>query len=994
MTILVLLLRGVRSRALLSGATLVLMVVAVGGTVLGPAFQDAVTASYTLTRVAETPAPQTALTFGATPGRRGTLADLGERAAAAVTAELPASYGPPEVTYVVGPVYRGGDLAEFTFVGRDGACELLEIEGRCPETTDEVLINEDNIGGLRLGERTPTPGLGNPVVVGSYRTPDDSDDWLLPGRLASRPPTGATASRKGAIIVTQETLESLPRGLWNVQLDSRLVVPERFADDDLDTLVTDVEGLRTAERDLPGGGRLVGGSEANSLASVLVDVRAQRDAARATMTPAVASLALLALAVILRLVAAAAELRAPELALATLRGVGTRRTWLLGLAEPWFLVVLAAPLGVLAGYAATRALSASWLRSGTVVVLPAGSWVGALLVVAAIAGVAALVVGRSLRETLGARVAGVRRPAAAGDGRRTGVLVEAVVVVLAAALPLARLGTDADGLGVTELMLPVVTAVATGLLVTRATAAAAGWWTRRGVDGPLSVFVAARALARRAEGTLVILPVAAAIAVAVFATGVSGVADRWRGSVAATTTPADEVWTSPLEPQATFRLARDVDPDGRWAMSTAAVSSPDADPVVLVDAERLGRVGAWSDQWLDGRDAAAAAALVAPSAPLLRLTGDEVGVTGSTSGSSGSSGSSGPVSVVLSVANGGPGLDFVRLGPFTSEPSTATATTDACRDTCEVREIRVEGDSSVRLSDLTVDGTPSGAGLTDPGWRVAPDEEDAAPAPVEGGALVVEPDVDLVPAVAAEPVPVVVGLDASDGGGELTFPGTTVPVTTRARGESLPFVGPSGLMADLPTFLTRYQADPALVSSSVLLRSDAPDSVRRALTDAGLTRTATLAGTRSTLDDGAYAQALRLYGVVGAVLLLMALGGLLVSSAVQLPARRRDAAALRVVGVRRRTVVLASFWESVVALGAAALAGLGAGLLAQVVLLRSLTLGLVDDPTTPRVLPRLDGGGLLVLAGGVAAVLLVVATLGAGAVVRGARGATLREDAR
>ena len=69
--------------------------------------------------------------------------------------------------------------------------------------------------------------------------------------------------------------------------------------------------------------------------------------------------------------------------------------------------------------------------------------------------------------------------------------------------------------------------------------------------------------------------------------------------------------------------------------------------------------------------------------------------------------------------------------------------------------------------------------------------------------------------------------------------------------------------------------------------------------------TTTLAGVQKTLDQSAYALALRLYAVVAALVLLMALAGLFVSTAVQLLHDGADAAALRVVGVPRRSVMSA-----------------------------------------------------------------------------------------
>ena len=90
------------------------------------------------------------------------------------------------------------------------------------------------------------------------------------------------------------------------------------------------------------------------------------------------------------------------------------------------------------------------------------------------------------------------------------------------------------------------------------------------------------------------------------------------------------------------------------------------------------------------------------------------------------------------------------------------------------------------------------------------------------------------------------------------------------------------------------------------------------------------------------------------LVLLMAIAGLFVSTAVQLPARRRDAAAMRVVGVPRRVVVSAVAREFLAVLGGAAIAGIAAGALAQYVVLRTIRLGYVEALATPRLVPAVD----------------------------------------
>lgn len=114
----------------------------------------------------------------------------------------------------------------------------------------------------------------------------------------------------------------------------------------------------------------------------------------------------------------------------------------------------------------------------------------------------------------------------------------------------------------------------------------------------------------------------------------------------------------------------------------------------------------------------------------------------------------------------------------------------------------------------------------------------------------------------------------------------------------------------------------------------------------------------------------------------------------QLPSRRRDAAALRVVGVPRRSVMAAVAWELVVLLGGAAVAGILAGSLAQWVVLRTITLGSEEGLSTPALMATISPLRLVLLALLATVFLGAVAVISASLAVRGARGSTLRESAR
>ena len=176
--------------------------------------------------------------------------------------------------------------------------------------------------------------------------------------------------------------------------------------------------------------------------------------------------------------------------------------------------------------------------------------------------------------------------------------------------------------------------------------------------------------------------------------------------------------------------------------------------------------------------------------------------------------------------------------------------------------------------------------------------------------------------------------------------------------------------------------------------TDTPGPVLGGLAAHGITQAQTLTATRRLLDQDAFALALKLYLVVTVIVIGLALAGLGANLAVQLPARRRDAASLRVVGLRRRSIISAVIAEFLVVLGSAAVAGIAAGSLAQYVVVRTVTLGYADTQHTPRLQASLNLTSITSLLAVVAAALFAVAVTVAGLTVQGARTASLRENAR
>ena len=1013
-TLLATVVRGLRARALLSAGSVLLTALAIGSAVLGPIFQVAVTNSYLVTRLDEAPNELTGLSWRFQPDHQltGAVDQAVRRAGEAASHAASGPFSAPQTVLESQRVDALGG-AKVMLTANDGACDHLEIEGRCPTKAGEVLMlaGDRDLTELPIGDRIALPGLGRVTLVGTYRVPDsETDYWFQLARFASFPPTETRAAplpyRPAPLVTVPATFERIPAEAWSVRVDRRLLVPA-------DLQLADVQQVDRAARTLRGPGVAVDGGtlrgeSINDVGSIIREAQAQQRTARNSVAPAVISLVLVALALLLRLLMAAADLRLPELALASLRGLPRRRMWALGLSEPLTLLLVSIPTGGVVGVGLALGLVRWWLVPGLPLPFPWTAVVAGLLVALASIGVAVLAVGLVLRVSLSDQLTGVRRPR---ETSRTGLVVQLALVALAVAVLASKLSAGKPGdPDVTDLVLPVLLAVVAGVAATRATATAATWWTRaRRRTRSLPGFVAARAISRRQEGTLVILPVTAAIAICVFGAGVYDSAGQWRASVAATAAPAPVVWTSPLPMNGTVALTHELDPDGRWLMAASRLNTL-GPTFTVVDAPRLARVASWQDQWTPGTSAAQIADAITLKAVVPTVTGNRVGITVDNQVDSSSD-----LFVRLRLEVPGDRPHFAYLGPFGPGQGSDTAATAYCRNGCQLEAVAVGGPAglpmdmkgTLGITSIEADGRPVSGGIEGAGWiRSADSTSEAAVTSVQtrGHALEVGLDSQGQQAIGQlssgdipEALPVVQGVDASTTASSGSFAATSeneFAVDPVLSSQSVPFLGPSGLMIDYTMLTTDRTVYEQKATVYVLARADTPASVTRGLQDRGVSVTTTLAGVRKTLDQGAYALTLRLYAVVAALVLLMALAGLFVSTAVQLPARRRDAASLRVVGVSRRSVMSAVVREFAVVLGGTASAGHAAGTLAQSDVLRTVTLGYVEDLSTPALIAAVDWQRLAVLALLTALIFGTVALASAALTVRGARGSTLRENAR
>ncbi|MGC4109730.1 MAG: ABC transporter permease [Nocardioides sp.] len=1020
-------LRGLMARWVLSVGSLLLTVIAIGSAVVGPSYQQNAANSFVVAQLRAQPPIATGLTYDYHPQAAEDVD------AAVATAEQ-------ETTQESGPGYEQGHelvwqpLGQVALPGVDGAstprlvsvpgaCDHLRLTGRCPTNPGEIAIlrHDADTYGLKVGDTFNPYGDRTPFTVSGIYVPSgkaaDDTFWGGSQTLQSAPGVSTMRSsipaRPAPWITPQATIE-LRREKWYVQVNQALATPPTMSAEDLRVVTArTVAILRASDH----GGLLTGLTVeiGNTLQTTSAQLLDRRGVTRSTVEPAVLSLILVALVLLSRLLAASMTLRRGELALASLRGYGRRQLWFLGMLEPLLILAIATPVGVVLGYVASRVLAHRWLVPGLPVPFILASALAALAVVLVTAVVAAVVVRDAVSEPLSSQIAGVRRPTKAG--RAVVVLRLALVAIAAAALVTAGSRNHPQNPDAVDLALPILLAVASGLLVALLVLAVSSVWVRWSARRrALSSYVAARTVRRRREGTMVILPVTAALTVAVFSVGVSWAAGTWRASTAATEVGAPLSYSTKLSLSRAVGLTHTVDPQGRWLMA-AGEDIPNADeiftipePRIVVDSSRLARVASWPSQWTPGRSAADVAREIGPSRAPIVMRGQSLSV----SVENDVKGSFTNLGATVNVVDDDGGLRQIQIGPFPHGQSTKVRKIPFCAAGCTVESISLGGpdalvermNGSATISAFDVDGKPV-AGMLDEGWQpqpsqIASNRKAVRWVKVSGGKLTVhvsapsqESYAGITPTDIPAVVPVIFGrLHEKQAALPTGAAGYLRVQPAGAPAESLPFRGPSTVMMDFNAFVRYASQVNSDTSVYVWARADTPQRVLNQLAARGLTDPTTEVQTRKVLDADAFALALRLYTVVTALVILLALAGLGANLAVQLPARRRDAASLRVVGVKRRSVMVGVVAEFFVVLGAAALAGVAAGGVAQYVVVRTVTLGFVDSSLVPRVVPSFDVGSAIRLSAIVLAILVVAASCFAFLTVRSARTSSLRENAR
>lgn len=707
--------------------------------------------------------------------------------------------------------------------------------------------------------------------------------------------------------------------------------------------------------------------------------------------------------------------RRGEIALARLRGLSGGELFASLAAEP----LLALGLGALGGLALGGVTATLATRHWTAVEATGLGWTGVLVavlvVLVALVGVLAGAAS-AVREPLADQVRGSARPRPAGV---TGLFGQ-VLVVVAALVACYRAAGAAQRPDALVLAGPALVGLTVGLLVTLALGALARVGSRRG--GPLPLALATRRLGRLGETAPALrVLVAAAVVSAVAATGATQVG-AWTDRTARLRLGGPVQWQVDLDAPGALALTRAADPDGRWLMASVLVPGEGAatERRAFVDAARFERV---VGDFLADTPAAGAAALVpglaadpAPVASGAELVVTVAGVSGRTRGRL-----TADVALDLRSPDGRSATTHVSADiPLDGGTVTTAVAAPQCDQGCTLAAITLgptpgtdaptspPGDDTVPVAlPWVLTGVAlGGSDLLDPGaWHPARRGSDAhpgGPVPVTDGllAVVARKPLTALPGAPDAPEPgalvtTTAGDDADAGAGDplpIADPGGgSLPTRVTAALPALPLVEADGVLADLPTALA--QAPPTVPAArvAVLARADAPESVLDAVRRAG-GRPVDLPRETRLVSDAARAGQARVYQLMAAFSLAVAVLVLVTALARQRRGWLHDVAALRVVGVRLRTLRAAAALEVLTLAVVAATATAAGTWLGVRLLLRNLTLVEVPVHALPLV-ARLSTGPLLALTAIAGGSVLLVGALGRRPRPRASRPASLREAA-
>ncbi|MGC5307420.1 FtsX-like permease family protein [Micromonospora zamorensis] len=866
---------------------------------------------------------------------------------------------------------------------RAGVCERVTVTGACPSAISrgqlpEVMVSTHTAA--RLGVAVGDQITFGPVpvrVAGIYQPRDVRDPFWL-GEEFIRPAAADSTSTSipGSAVDAIFTAEASPL------VDEQVILFRSTADLYATEQLLDnrsIEDLRAAVAVLQRDGDRKGFGAGTSLPSLLDRVTLQRGQLADGVTLGAGLLVLLCWLVLFVAVGSAADQRRPEQGLLLLRGVQRRRLWALAVGEHAVPVLVAIPLGCLAGLAAAKLLAAHTLPAHADVAVDATT-IGFAAVGAA--GALAAVLLAQVRVMSAPVVDLLRRvPARVRGWRATIGDVVAVSVAVAAVVQL-RSGGSPSGLA---LVAPVAGALAAGVLLARiAMIAGAAVGAALLARGRTAVGLALVQVARQPRFRPLIALLTVVVAMLAFTVATSEVASAAYRDRAVVEVGAPRV----VEVDATSRshlltAVRAVDPEGRFAMAAVVSGTPNAagTPLLAVDSDRLATVAAPHPSY--GVPLADVARGIRPAAPgtPVQLRGQQLIMAASADFDAEIfAGNRVRLAITISARNG----TRVVLARDDIKPGQREYDLQVpeCAQDCRIAKIEVDAPVvarrlKVQFEELRVaegeGGSETvvltGAQLADPQrWRLLdPDDTflNAASGTKAGLVLEISENRRAAPAgvaVVDAPFPLPVYLTRSKGtalGGSHPYDGVDgTPTNGSVRGlaDRLPRLGGSGLIVDLE-YADRLAVASQNGNEEVWLARSAPADVLDRLRAQGLVVRGekTISQVREDFDRQGAALALRFNMFAALAGVLIGAAGLVVTASAEQRARVAMLVALRRQGLSPRAVRGGYGWPVVFAVGSGAVVTL---------LIWLLTRGgqrLFSDGRSPVPLPEWPDLGRLLL---------------------------------
>ena len=757
----------------------------------------------------------------------------------------------------------------------------------------------------------------------------------------------------------------------------------------------DVATLRTIVADLD---KETGGTDAALVTSMDDTFSYLDDAWQVTFTTMIvttAQVGVLALAVLAMLVSVALIQRRPEVGLSRLRG-RSFGSLVRSLAAQWTAVVIAgAALGVAAGFGAAALARAMWL-SGPPPLAPPG-WVVVSLGLAVVAAILLLVLMARpvVREPVPALLRSTGpRSAGPGDSR---LLIDGALITAAVCGLIVGLQSSDDSALV--LLAPSLLAVAASVLLVRALAWAAGRLAVRWLTRGHTTWALTGVLIARGRGTRLLLTVLCMTAAfLVFSSQLSTVAQANRTHRAEVEAGAAAVGRTETPPAQVAAALDAVDPDRERAtlVVSTAPSGPDAVGTLYVEPDAFTRLSFGA---LDAAPASAWEAITAPTELGPELTGRRIELTVAPHGVD-VDGAGGELVLRMDYVHPKGFLTSVRLGeiPVTADQPQHLDAPISCAKTCRLLGWSLDPDGAVdgeiELTDIATTGG-EGAGPVDLGgsddWPVLPGESTEATFEGGPGTLTFDGASGGLPIAAQHvsvpgTVPVILARDHPPAADQddptiLSPEGKVLPFSNEATAdEAIPRVLRDYAVADVATVLRRGEYR---MTGRTEVQLWYADGVDRDALDAELADLGVTVGPVDTVDDyaavhdsSAEALAGEVFLPAGGLALLLGVLALIVSVAATWRARTRDLAALRMVGVNRRTLLRSATGMYLAVVVAATVTGVACGLLGFALAIKRTPLFTVPEPEIPLDLAPDPLTGALAL--GLILVVLVAVSVACG----------------